>query len=54
MNSFIININNQNFNNNNKNILKEIGYNVLSDNAQIKNQILKKIDQIYIILTIMT
>ena len=42
MNSFIININNKNFNYNNKNILKEIGYNVLSDNDQIKKPDIKE------------
>ena len=42
MNSFIININNKNFNYNNKNILKEIGYNVLSDNGQIKEPDIKE------------
>ena len=42
MNSFILNINNQTFNNNNKITLKEIEYNVLSDNGQIKEPDIKE------------
>ena len=42
MNSFILNINNQTFNNNNKITLKEIGYKVLSDNGQIKEPDIKE------------